>query len=123
MFLTGAGFYFGARFKRTTTAVVATFALALFAWVVLPGLADEIIWPRHEGSFALASPQHQVVVLAEGSCGRSNARRAFARLSYDWPAETFGATTWAMAIITVVYCFVGGAFMRQAAKRLRKNVF
>ncbi len=36
VFLTGTGLYFSARFRRTTSAVVANFALALVLWAVVP---------------------------------------------------------------------------------------
>jgi ABC-type transport system involved in multi-copper enzyme maturation permease subunit len=47
VFLSGSGLYFSARLKRTTSAVVANFALALTLWAVIPlllGCRPLLLW-------------------------------------------------------------------------------
>ena len=49
IYLTGSGLYFSSRFKRTTTAVVCNFALAVLLWLALPlvfGFIAEIFQDR-----------------------------------------------------------------------------
>ena len=61
--LAGAGLYFGARFRRTTTAVILNISLALGLWAALPGamaLATEAM-PRGDFRSELRNPTEFVV--------------------------------------------------------------
>jgi ABC-type transport system involved in multi-copper enzyme maturation permease subunit len=128
--LTCAGIYFSARCKRTTSAVVATFALALALWAIAPALLGlaavanrgEDILERYMG----AHPLVQAGVLMEGASGRYNARVALSKLEFEWPADDrsdFWPTTETLLVHTFLYVSVGMLFAWRAKRRFRRKIF
>ncbi len=134
-FLTGVGIYFSARFKRTTSAVVANFGLAIALWVVIPalgGLISEFTHNRdHRKTFETylgANPAVQAVVVMNGAGGASNARTKLSRLNYDWPRRLndwrrVWDATGILIIYMLIYVSVGFLFAWRAKCRFRRNVF
>jgi len=134
-FLTGVGVYFSARFKRTTSAVVANFALAIALWVVIPallGATSVFIRGRdHRRAFDMyfsANPSTQAFVVMNGAGGASNARTKLSRLNYDWPSRhndwhKVGGTTRALLTYMLIYVSLGFLFAWRAKCRFRRNVF
>ena len=132
IFITGAGIYFSARCKRTTSAVVANFALALALWIILPafmGMASVSgdIGEEISDRYFCAHPAVQVGVLMEGAGGRFNANTKFSKLVYEWPAlehsEGFGAATKRLFFQTFVYTSLGLLFAWRAKVRFRRKIF
>ncbi|MFC1634542.1 hypothetical protein ACFL5Z_06830 [Planctomycetota bacterium] len=131
VFLTGTGIYFSARCKRTTSAVVATFALALVLWMIVPALMGlAAAADRGEETlerYMCAHPVVQVGVLMEGAGGRYNAHAELSKLEFDWPArgdnERFWPTTKLLLVNTIIYVSVGMFFAWRAKRRFRKKIF
>ncbi|MDH4241869.1 MAG: ABC transporter permease subunit, partial [Phycisphaerae bacterium] len=77
VFLSGSGLYFSARLKRTTSAVVANFALALTLWAVIPlllGLGATINNKSYFlEAYISANPVLQTIVIMDGAGGSQNA--------------------------------------------------
>jgi ABC-type transport system involved in multi-copper enzyme maturation permease subunit len=129
-FLTGAGLYFSVRFKRTTSAVIASFALAIALWVVLPamvGLASVFIHNYDTiGKLVSANPAAQLYLLMDGSGGSFNARTDLSKLSYQWPDSSLRKiwpTTGLIIIYMLVYTAAGVFFGWRAKCRFRRNIF
>ena len=130
VFLTGAGVYFSARFKRTTSAVIASFALALFLWVILPSLLGLVSVLIHNDDIAKdivsASPAAQLAILTEGAGGAWNARAGLSHLNFAWPDTSWHRvwpTTGLVIIYMLIYTGAGAAFGWRAKCRFRRNVF
>lgn len=97
--LAGAGLYFGARFKRTTTAVILNLSLGLGLWLVLPGalaLAGEAM-PRNDfrREFRDATeyivdgnPFFQAVMVSERLSGRRGARKSIDQIEFYWASSS-----------------------------------
>ena len=134
-FLTGVGIYFSARFKRTTSAVVANFALAIALWVVIPslgGLISQFTGDRdyHHAfeTYLSANPTIQAVVVMNGAGGEHVARTKLSRLHYDWPRRRndwngVWDTTGVLTVYMLIYVSVGFLFAWRAKCRFRRNVF
>ena len=134
-FLTGVGIYFSARFKRTTSAVVANFALAVALWIIIPALLGATsLFARgqdHRNAFETylsANPAIQAVVVMNGAGGASNARTKLPRLNYDWPRRSndwrrVWNTTGVLIVCMLIYVSVGFLFAWRAKCRFRRNVF
>jgi ABC-type transport system involved in multi-copper enzyme maturation permease subunit len=134
-FLTGAGIYFSSRFKRTTSAVVANFGLAIAIWVVLPGVFGLIsAFTRdrdHQNALAMyysANPAVQSVVITGTAGGDSAARLKLSRLRYEWPYRgnnwrEVGGTTRVLLTYMLIYASFGVLFAWRAKCRFRRNVF
>ncbi|MBN2270980.1 MAG: ABC transporter permease subunit [Sedimentisphaerales bacterium] len=122
-FLSGTGIYFSARFRHTTTAVIANFALAGSIWALTPiliGLTVGItrgdmdwVW-----TYLDTNPFVQAAVVAAGVTDSSG--------YYYWPgldsANAAESTGWMLKCM-VGYMFVGWLFMWRAKRRWRRNVF
>jgi len=138
VFISGSGLYFSSLFRRTTSAVVATFALAIVLWAVVPSLlgltaviteGDDVFAPvlafarRHGGEFA--NPAVQAVVIMNGAGGERNARTQLSGLEYDWPYRRLeiGPTTIVLFVTMVIYIFAGLVFAWRAKCRFRRNIF
>jgi ABC-type transport system involved in multi-copper enzyme maturation permease subunit len=131
LFLTGVGVYFSARCRRTTSAVVATFALALTLWIIIPsvmGLAaisnkGEDIAER----YICTHPAVQVSVIMAGAGGRSNARDGLSKLQYEWPAQRhddgFWPATRKLTRNAFIYIMAGALFGWSAKRRFRRKIF
>jgi ABC-type transport system involved in multi-copper enzyme maturation permease subunit len=131
VFVTGAGLYFSARFKRTTSAVVANFALALIIWVVIPFvlLLEAQVLRRHgvgiQRLWLSANPFVQAGVIMTTSGGSYNADTRLSGLVYKWPYANhrLGYTTMIMFVTTLIYCVVGVLFAWRAKARFRQSIF
>jgi ABC-type transport system involved in multi-copper enzyme maturation permease subunit len=130
VFLTGAGIYFSARLKRTTSAVIASFALALFLWGILPSMLGLVsVFTQEYGIFGdlvSVNPAAQVAVLMNGAGGKWNAQAGFSHLSFPWPDSSWRKawpTTGLVMIYMLIYTVAGAAFGWRAKCRFRRNVF
>jgi ABC-type transport system involved in multi-copper enzyme maturation permease subunit len=130
VFLGGSGLYFSARFKRTTSAVVANFALALTLWAFVPvllGISSEI---THDDdvldAYVSVNPIVQAAVLMAGAGGENNAAKPLNFLRYRWPCRVnakFWDTTELLLISMLIYTSLGLLFAWRAKCRFRRNVF
>jgi ABC-type transport system involved in multi-copper enzyme maturation permease subunit len=129
VFISGAGLYFSSLFRRTTSAVVATFALAIVLWVVLPSLLglttvitedDDVL-----RTYVSANPVVQAVVVMYGAGGERNAQTQLSSLRYDWPYRSLriGPTTTVLLVTMLIYIFAGLLFAWRAKCRFRRNIF
>jgi len=135
-FITGAGLYFGARFARTTSAVVASFALILGLWVLGPILAGLLQSANHKSElprlYGWTHPLVQVGLITEGAAGRENARKSLRSLEFGVAGvlspsrnEPFNArsTTAHLVLVAAGYSLAGWLFFRRARLRLRRHIF
>lgn len=130
VFLTGTGLYFSARFNRTTSAVIASFALALFLWAILPGMIGLISVFIHDyhtvGNFISANPAAQIAILMDGAGGKWNAQTGFSHLNFPWPDSSWRKawpTTGLVLIYMLIYTVAGATFGWRAKCRFRRNIF
>jgi ABC-type transport system involved in multi-copper enzyme maturation permease subunit len=130
VFLTGAGLYFSARFKRTTSAVIASFALALALWAILPAVLGLASVFTHDydavGNLVSANPAAQIAILMNGAGGKWNARAGFSNLTFPWPDSSWHKvwpTTGLVLIYMSIYTVAGAAFGWRAKCRFRHNIF
>jgi ABC-type transport system involved in multi-copper enzyme maturation permease subunit len=130
VFLTGVGLYFSACFRRTTSAVVANFALALVLWVVIPAIWGLVSQLTREddafGAYVSANPAAQATVIMSGAGGAWNARAGLSSLDYKWPNDEWhkvGSTNGVLLVFMLIYIFVGLLFAWRAKCRFRRNVF
>jgi ABC-type transport system involved in multi-copper enzyme maturation permease subunit len=121
-FLSGTGLYFSSRFKHTTTAVIANFALAGGLWALAP-IFVSIIVGITQGSLDLATlymyshPFVQVGVLVDGATNSSG--------NYNWPSGPVSAiesTMW-LLLCVVVFGLLGLLFGWLGKCRFRRAVF
>ncbi|MBW8038974.1 MAG: ABC transporter permease subunit [Planctomycetes bacterium] len=133
VFLSGSGLYFSARLKRTTSAVVANFALALTLWAVIPLLLGLVATITYESdileAYILTNPVVQTVVIMDGAGGSHNATRNLSRLNYEWPSpsgsnwNSIRSTTSILFITMLIYMSMGLLFAWRAKCRFRRNIF
>jgi ABC-type transport system involved in multi-copper enzyme maturation permease subunit len=134
VFLSGAGLYFGTRFRRTTTAVVVNMALALILWAVVPVVLGVVSSISRSGSalecYMNTHPLFQTGVIMQAAGGRNNARDRARSLDYKWVSmssqggdKTISYTHAVLGISAVVYVGVGLLFAYCAQRRLRYAVF
>ena len=125
VFLSGSGLYFSTCFKRTTTAVVANFALAAGIWGIAPlimALMAEIDLLDFDflESYLDTNPFVHIVVIIEAAAGRGGLN------NYHWidysSTNVYDATVW-MAACAIGYASLGLLFAWRAKCRLRRNVF
>lgn len=128
-FLLGAGLYFSARMTRTTSSVVASFALVVGLWAVLPMLMGFLSLLGSQEtpmmSYLWIHPAVQVYAIFQGAGGVTNAGLAIDALEYgtERNSVTFGQITYALTISALVYTALGAAFFWRAKAWLRKNLF
>jgi ABC-type transport system involved in multi-copper enzyme maturation permease subunit len=130
VFLTGSGLYFSARLKRTTSAVIASFALALFLWVILPSVIGLVSVFTHDydavENLVSANPAAQIAILMNGAGGSFNARTGLSNLNFPWPDSSWRRvwpTTSLVLIYMLLYTVAGVLFGWRAKCRFRRNVF
>jgi len=136
VFVTGTGLYFGTRFKRTTSAVVAGFSLILGLWAVGPVLAGvvTVAAPRSQmpTMYMWTHPAIQAQVIMEALGGRQTADRPLWQIYYDsshlvyHPRDAslqFWLATQILALVSGLYILVGLLFFWRAKCRLRRSVF
>ncbi len=127
VFLSCSGFYFSARFKRTTTAVLMNIALAATIWAILPILMFPVanaldVSDDFAEAYIAFNPFVQTAVVLEGTTGSGWELED----SYDWPG--FGQVNVAMSSLCIAltmlgYMFAGFLFASCAKYRMRKNIF
>ena len=130
VFLTGTGLYFSARFKRTTSAVIASFALALALWAVFPAVLGLVSVFTHDydavRELVSANPAAQLVILMDGAGGSWNARAGLSNLNFAWPDSSWHKvwpTTGLVLIYMLIYTVAGVLFAWRAKCRFRRNIF
>ncbi|MHC4437386.1 MAG: ABC transporter permease subunit [Planctomycetota bacterium] len=130
VFLTGAGIYFSSCLKRTTSAVIASFALAMVLWIILPAVLGLVSVFTQDydtvGELVSANPAAQLVVLMNGAGGSFNARTDISMLNYQWPDNSLRKiwpTTGLVLIYMLTYTVAGAVFGWRAKCRFRRNVF
>jgi len=132
VFFTGSGLYFSACFRRTTTAVVMNFALALTLWLIVPmvvGMLTELTSSYEDDLTELtaaANPVVQTAVIMEAAGGLRNASLPYRLLDYDGPGffhANADDVTGGMFAFLLVYGTAGYLFAWRAEKRLRRNIF
>jgi ABC-type transport system involved in multi-copper enzyme maturation permease subunit len=133
VFLTCVGMYFSILFKRTTSAVVANFALAVVLWIIVPallGLMTATI-SRDKAdvfeAYVSANPVVQATTIMGGAGGKRNAEMKLSKLEFNWPPSIHGegiySTTGLLLITTLIYISAGFLFAWRAKCRLRRNIF
>ena len=132
-FITGTGLYFSARFTRTTSAVMASFAVMFGLWAVGPiivGLVSEIV--RHDDVLKVlmwCHPAVQAGVIMTDAAGVQNAQIPWRSLNYQTEFTLFGSRrtigvlgmTGVMAAVGGIYSVIGWFFLWRAKCRLRKR--
>ena len=146
--LGGGGLYFGARFRRTTTAVMMNIALGLGLWAVGPICVSALMtpsWARTQSrpledlvqaAFVDANPVYQAAMLGQGSTGREmhywdpdseyRGRNRADNPTFRW--QTIKTYTYAdamayMLLIAAVYVAVAGLLSWRAKCQFRKRWF
>jgi len=134
-FVIGAGLYFSSRFTRTTSAVVASFALVVGLWIVGPTLAGLIgVTGGKTNVLALyrwIHPMTQVQLILAGATGTPNAGMPWRSLTYGTrvlspsggQAMSVVSVTGALAGIATAYILAGLLFLRGAQRCLRRRIF
>jgi ABC-type transport system involved in multi-copper enzyme maturation permease subunit len=133
-FITAVGLYFSARFARTTSAVVACFAVFLGLWALGPIIAGLLGLMSRQGEwfhgYMSFHPAIQTHVLMAGTAGRANAEMSWRGLTYGAQEVMFyvghgtcgvGRMTATLAAIAAVYILVSLLFFWRAKCRLRRH--
>ena len=130
VFLTGTGLYFSARFNRTSSAVIASFALALVLWIILPSVLGLVSVFTEDynlvGDLVSANPAAQIAILMDGAGGSFNAQAGLSNLNFPWPDSSWRKvwpTTGLVLIYMSIYTGAGAAFGWRAKCRFRRNIF
>jgi ABC-2 type transport system permease protein len=131
VFISGSGLYFSALLKRTTSAVVANFALALTLWAVIPLLLGLVATITYESDildvYISANPVVQAVVIMSGAGGSQNATNNLSHIVYEWPIGSgwndIWSTTSVLLITMLIYMSLGLLFAWRAKCRFRRNIF
>jgi ABC-type transport system involved in multi-copper enzyme maturation permease subunit len=124
VFLFGTGVYFSARFRHTTTAVIANFALAGAIWALAPILLGLIAVGigRAGGdifeAYIATNPMVHAGVVMDATTRTLG--------SYYWPSfnslNAAGSTIWMIACM-LGYMLLGVLFAWRAKCRFRRNIF
>ena len=120
IFTTGLGLYFSARLRRSTSAVMATFAVMLAIWLIVPmvlSLGNQDL----AGVWHTTNPIVQAGVLAAGATRDHESGLG----AYVWPIGrlTAGHTTEMMLACTATFSIAGLYFVWRAKRLFRKYVF
>jgi len=122
-FLSGSGLYFSARFRHTTTAVIANVALAAGLWAVFPLLLGIVVAIASAGGDLLEiymdmNPVVHAVVITAATA------KSGGLTAYDWIqggiSDVGEATGWIL-LNFVLYVVIGLAFIARAGARVRRN--
>ena len=129
--LTGTGLFFGAAFRKTTTAVVVNLAFAVGLWLILPFLAllaeeaSDAYGHDWSENIVTVNPVVQAAVITDCAGGRNRARREVIDLEYRWPdwqADAVGTTNLLLGTMAG-HLALGGLFAYLAMVRMRKRIF
>lgn len=131
IFLTGAGIYFSTCCRRTTSAVVAVFALAVVLWMIIPALMGLMAATNFGESFIEryipTHPAVQVTVLMNGAAGRYNAHAGLSKLQFEWPPDGDNEGVWTTIRLLLTYMCIyisfGFLFAWRAKSRFRQKIF
>jgi ABC-type transport system involved in multi-copper enzyme maturation permease subunit len=122
-FLSGSGLYFSARFRHTTTAVIANVALAVGLWAVVPLLLAIGLGIAGIGSDVLLvymdmNPVVHAAVITDATA------KSGGLTAYNWVeggiSDVGEATGWIL-LAFVLYVVAGLAFIARAGARIRRN--
>ncbi len=134
-FITGSGLYFSARFARTTSAVVASFALVVGLWVIGPILAGlmGVMGGQKDvlATYLWTHPTFQTQLIMTGAAGWQNAQASWGSLRYatealfhsDRAAMGVGRVTCILTAIAAAYILAGLVFFWRAKCCLRRRIF
>jgi len=128
-FVIGAGLYFSTRFTRTTSSVVASFALVVGLWVMGPTLVGllSVMGKRSDLSakYLWFHPVVQMSMIMNGGSGVQNADLSLSALRYEsqYGLLGVGRMTGMLAGTALVYLLVALFFFWRAKCRLRRSVF
>lgn len=123
VFLCGSGLYFSARFRHTTSAVIANVALAAGLWLVVPLLLALAMATGsvREGLLEVymdTNPFVHAAVITTATAQNGGLT------AYSWIqggiADVGGATGWIL-LNFVLYAVAGLAFVARAGARIRRN--
>ena len=123
-FLAGSGLYFSARFRHTTTAVIANVALAASLWAIIPmllgiSLAITSIGGDLLGVYMDMNPVVHAIIITDATA------KSGGLTAYNWVqggiSDVGEATGWIL-LNFVLYVVVGLAFIARAGARIRRNV-
>jgi len=126
VFLSGSGLYFSSCYKRTTTAVMMNFALAVVTWGIFPfvlamtGLINHDIRPLTETCMDMHPFVHAVVIM-QAAVDKRGSYGWFSFGSID-PIDGVRSTVW-MLICMAGYVSLGSLFAWRAKCRFRRNIF
>ena len=132
VFLTCVGIYFSVLFKRTTSAVVANFALAVVLWIIVPALLGLVTTISHDKAevfeaYVSANPVVQATTIMGGAGGQPNAKTKLSKLDFNWLSGNHSkgvySTTRLLLVNTLIYISAGFLFAWRAKCRLRRNIF
>lgn len=128
IFLIGSGLYFSARFRKTTTAVVANLALAIFLWVLAPSFHAMFGQQTREVNTVVLG-SNPVIMSSAMAWGAANEEFGIFGSSsghhYDLGGDDLsmvGATIY-MLVYYAVYSSIGLVFFWLAKRRLRRDIF
>jgi ABC-type transport system involved in multi-copper enzyme maturation permease subunit len=129
VFLAAVGLYFSACFKRTVTAVIASFSLVVILWGIIPvvmGLVGQFQpRARYSNAYLKANPIIQVEAIMTSVSG-SNANQPLGQLVYRWPfyeKNRAGAFTMDLLVCLMIYLACAFLFAWRSKLRFRRNVF
>ncbi len=134
-FITGSGLYFSAYFARTTSAVVASFALVVGLWVIGPILAGllGVMGGKNDvlATYLWAHPAVQTQLIMTGAAGSQNAGASWGSLRYATAAVfhsgreemSVGRVTCLLTALAAAYILAGLFFFWRAKCCLRRRIF
>ncbi len=126
VFLAGSGLYFGSCYRRTTTAVIMNFALAVVIWVIFPfvmavtGGINRELRPLIEPCLD-THPFVQIVVVFEAAIGPRGRYGWFSFGGMDY-SDGVRSTIWMLACM-LGYVSLGLLFAWRAKCRFRRKIF
>jgi ABC-2 type transport system permease protein len=136
VFLIGSGLYFSARFRQTTSAVIANTLLALGLWAGVPGLLSIVnqMVPDYNvlGRSLSVNPLIQTGTIMVALSGRNHALLSLSQIQFHWSIHSpytnhlwsdAGSTTILLLLIALGYVIMGLCFAWRAKCRLRCNIF
>lgn len=134
-FITGSGLYFSARFARTTSAVMASFAVVVGLWVIGPILAGlmGVMGGKNDvlATYLWAHPAVQTQLIMTGAAGSQNAGTSWGSLRYATAAVfhsgreemSVGRVTCILTALAAAYILAGLFFFWRAKCCLRRRIF
>ena len=137
IFLTGFGIYISSICKKTTWAIIFSFAFILAAWLFVPiiaGIVTSFIGNRKlsatfSGLYSSLNPIVQIGVVMDAAGGIHKADSSLSDLKYSWPYVTILRNLGKVYLTTIflfttmfVYSSAGVFFAWLAKRRFRRNI-